>query len=623
MARQAVCADAIDDETLPGCRRYAIIEHEGVTIGLLGLIEDSWLETLSSVDPRDLQYEDFTESARWWSRRLREDHQCDIVIALTHMRLPRDVQLGRLGHAIGVDLVLGGHDHFYSTQEALPAASAEAAAAGLDDIQPAPETSGSGPSVPGACLVAKSGTDFRNLTDIRLTVRLAAPLDEASETGRGGVAAFTWEQREVTSALEPSAEDLGLVERLSSSMAAAAGQVLGHIHAPLDGRFSSVRGGESNLGNWVCEIMRRTARADCALINGGTLRSDLVHPAGVFTMADLLKISPYPSEVPTVRVSGRAILEALENGVSKYPESEGRFPQVAGIRFSFNADAEPMSRIDPAKVLVGHCPEAQAPLNLERRYTLATTDYLSLGKDGFESISPVTARGKELGSEWVVDLSRAPVLPTLIRAHIEVVEAINSEQMRFADVGVERWRSRLLRLAGKHARGSIVSPGPRLSTASATGALASAGGGDHTPLAGDSDVGSAGAASTRGRHRFQSSSGEEGGPEPGHEDTAVSGAQAAESFLAKQQQGDDDDDDDGLVSGSTSLRMDADMPASHSAAPRLSRMQSAPTARGPSMLPELERKAKTAGSGAKALEPLVEIAPRLDGRITIEATAPS
>lgn len=637
VSRQAEGADAVDEHTLPGCKRYAVVEHAGVTIGLIGLIEDSWLATLSSVDPRDLEYEDFVECARWWSQRLRADHGCDLVIALTHMRLPRDLHLGRVAHAVGVDLVLGGHDHFYSTQEALPAGEAEAAAAASKPVDPSPDASGVGPSEPGACLVVKSGTDFRELTDVRLDVRLAAPLDAASVTGRGAVVGFRWERRLVTSALEPAAEDVALVETLSAAMAAAATQVLGHIHAPLDGRFSVVRGAESNLGNWVCEIMRRVARTDCALINGGTLRSDLVHPPGEFTMADLLKISPYPSEVPTVRVSGQALLEALENGVSKYPEAEGRFPQVAGIRFSFNASASPLSRIDPANVFVGHTRDALAPLNLSGRYTLATTDYLSLGKDGFESISPVTDRGKELGTEWVVDLSRAPVLPTLLRGHIEMVEAINTEQRRFADISVEKWRMRLLRFAGKQMRGSVVSRGPGLqptegetgspavgiamddsvggmAEAPADGAAKSGGlGGGGMPMpvpvpdlgVAVSAGGSAGAAAAKARPRGMAQPTQ---PRGGHEDSAAEGAQAAASFAEKQT---------GVAEHSTSGRFDLDLPAALDAAPRLTRMQSAPEARGPSMLPALE--GKLAGSGAKArsAEPLVIIAPQLDGRIVV------
>lgn len=35
-------------------------------------------------------------------------------------------------------------------------------------------------------------------------------------------------------------------------------------------------------------------------------------------------------------ITGRQLLDALENGVSQYPRLEGRFPQVSGFTFMFD-----------------------------------------------------------------------------------------------------------------------------------------------------------------------------------------------------------------------------------------------------------------------------------------------
>jgi len=76
---------------------------------------------------------------------------------------------------------------------------------------------------------------------------------------------------------------------------------IGYIDCPLEGRFTQVRTRESNLGeccipaptqhimlcllgNLVADIMRRATKADCAILNSGTLRSDVVHDTGVFKM---------------------------------------------------------------------------------------------------------------------------------------------------------------------------------------------------------------------------------------------------------------------------------------------------------------------------------------------------
>ena len=44
----------------------------------------------------------------------------------------------------------------------------------------------------------------------------------------------------------------------------------------MDATSGSVRSKETNAGNFVCDIVRDVTRADCVIINGGTLRSDSV-----------------------------------------------------------------------------------------------------------------------------------------------------------------------------------------------------------------------------------------------------------------------------------------------------------------------------------------------------------
>jgi len=53
-----------------------------------------------------------------------------------------------------------------------------------------------------------------------------------------------------------------------------------------------------------------------------------------------------------VVVIGQQIIEALENGVSKYPVLEGRFPQVSGVSFGFDPTKLPGHRIDPRHVRI-------------------------------------------------------------------------------------------------------------------------------------------------------------------------------------------------------------------------------------------------------------------------------
>jgi len=46
----------------------------------------------------------------------------------------------------------------------------------------------------------------------------------------------------------------------------------------------------------------------------------------------------------------------LENGVSQVPKLEGRFLQVSGICFAYDASKEPGSRIDPVSIKIQNSP---------------------------------------------------------------------------------------------------------------------------------------------------------------------------------------------------------------------------------------------------------------------------
>lgn len=161
---------------------------------------------------------------------------------------------------------------------------------------------------------------------------------------------------------------------------------LGEFECDLEGRFANIRTQETNLGNFVCDIMVAATNADLALINSGTFRSDQIHSAGPFFLKDLLKILPMIDPLVLLEVTGPQLLECLENGVSMYPKLEGRFPQVSGINFAFDPDKKPGKRIDPEFVKVGDEYLDMDPKS-KKTYRLATKAYLANGKDGYDVLA--------------------------------------------------------------------------------------------------------------------------------------------------------------------------------------------------------------------------------------------
>ena len=91
-----------------------------------------------------------------------------------------------------------------------------------------------------------------------------------------------------------------------------------------------------------------------------------------------MAILPMVDPLWKMEVTGEQILMALENGVSQYPNLEGRFPQVSGIAFTFDPSQPSGSRISENSVTIGG-----DSLQRTKTYTLCTKGYIASGKDGY------------------------------------------------------------------------------------------------------------------------------------------------------------------------------------------------------------------------------------------------
>lgn len=281
-------SNVVDNETgrpLGGGKISHYIFHNRMSIGLIGLVEREWLETLATVDPTEVTYIDYVEAGNKLATELRYEG-CELIIALTHMRTANDLHLAE--HATGIDLILGGHDHVYEIREQK------------------------------GVKIIKSGTDFRQFSKITIQ----------RERSASGHLQIDVERHDVTS---DYAEDTELKDQLisySNMIDLKMTEVLGNFTVELDGRFSSIRTQETNLGDWICDVVLAATGADVVIINSGTFRSDQLHAPGPFRMRDLVNIIPMRDPLVVLEITGGQLHAALENAVSAYPRLEGRFPQV-------------------------------------------------------------------------------------------------------------------------------------------------------------------------------------------------------------------------------------------------------------------------------------------------------
>ncbi|CAI2365170.1 unnamed protein product [Moneuplotes crassus] len=342
--------DSHTNEPLGETLDHIILEHEGIKIGIIGLAESEWLDSIVSMEEDDYVYEDFIKSANKWCPKLREQG-CELIIALTHMRMPNDKKLA--SKVPDLDIILGGHDHM-------------SANININDI-----------------MLCKSGTDFREFSMIKIRMNCSEETLN-SETHEDVInhkkkIIMSCEKTIITSEFEPE-ETLqavadGFWEELNEKMDRPAG-VTG---VELDARFAEIRCRETNIANFVADVVRHATGTDCAIFNSGSFRMDSIIPKGVFKWKDIDTLFPIVDETLIIRVPGATLLEALENGVSEVPKLEGRFPAISGIRIKYDPERPKMDRIVD-------CTINGEPIHMKKLYSVTTKEFVYKGKDGYECL---------------------------------------------------------------------------------------------------------------------------------------------------------------------------------------------------------------------------------------------
>ena len=169
----------------------------------------------------------------------------------------------------------------------------------------------------------------------------------------------------------------GAVDSYLNQLNAFLAVEIGATETELDTRKASVRTSENSFGNLVADSLRSFFKTEIGLMNGGGIRGNRTYPPGTrLTRGDMLREIPFRNHAVQIEVTGKQLVEALENGLSRIEDEKGRFPHVSGIQVTYNPEAPPYQRV--RSVMVGG-----RPLEPEQTYSLATVHFLAEGGDGY------------------------------------------------------------------------------------------------------------------------------------------------------------------------------------------------------------------------------------------------
>ena len=338
---------------------FRIIVKNGLTIGIIGLMTPD-LPFISKADNIRVPA-DTAGSAVQIIKKMKKKVSPDIIIALTHIGLEKDIELAE--KVPEIDLICGGHSH--------------------DLMQKGKETVIVHPDKTRTVIV-HSGARGSHLGVLHMTVK------------KGNIQHHLWEPLKITGRINPDPVMVDRVGHYRKQLPVET--VLALSEKNLDCRSESQRTRETKMGNLITDIIREYFETDVAFQNGGAIRGDWTLPAGNITTNDIDRLLPFENTVSIFELSGSEIRQVLEQSVSFLPRQYGGFLQVSGLRFGADLRKTPLkmnryttsgtaklvhsgNRVSDIQVLDRN--QKYTPLNPKKKYRIAVNTFLASGGDGY------------------------------------------------------------------------------------------------------------------------------------------------------------------------------------------------------------------------------------------------
>jgi len=322
-------------------RPYLIKEIAGTRLGIIGIVTADMPVTTHPKNVAGLQFIAPEDALRHYLGEVKA--QSDIVVVLSHIGHQADRILAE--EVDGIDVIVGGHSH----------------------------TKVLSPVVVNNTIIVQAWEHAKAI----------GVLDLAVESGK--IVKYNGRLEEIKPASGAMDKEIMIeVTKYSEKVDAVLNETIGETENDLDGEH--VREGETNLGNLIADIMRAASGSDAAIINGGGIRAGM--KKGAIAIKNVYNVLPFNNYIVAIRLTGKEIKTTLEHGVSAIEKNEGRFPQVSGLTFTYNASAPVGSRV--TDILI-----AGSAIDAGREYTVATNDFLAAGGDGYTAFGDALKSSKD------------------------------------------------------------------------------------------------------------------------------------------------------------------------------------------------------------------------------------
>ena len=344
---------------------YVIKEFGGEKVAVVSVLATDTDETSSPGD--DVL---FVDEIGYLKDAVKEIEAAGVnkIVLLSHVGYTVDQ---RIAAAVdGIDVIVGGHSH------TLLSSTDEKAAGPYPTLVKNP----SGKDVPIVTAYAYS----KYLGDLKVV------FDDA-----GVVKTAEGAPKLLDASVTPDAAYSAKVAELGAPIEELKKKEIGETATVIDGSREVCRAAECSMGNLVADAMVDRVKdqgVTIAIQNGGGLRASI--NAGTVTMGEALTVLPFQNTLATFKLKGSDIVAALENGLSQIEDGAGRFPQVSGLKFSFDKSKPAGSRVVSVEVKEG---DGFVAIDPEKLYGVATNNYMRAGGDGYKIFATAGQNAYDFG----------------------------------------------------------------------------------------------------------------------------------------------------------------------------------------------------------------------------------
>ncbi len=344
-----------------------VLEVGGQKIGIVGAVTND-TEELSSPGPKVMIADDVqTITAAVEDLKKQGINK---IIALTHVGYPRD--LAAIAKIPDVDVVVGGHSHSLLSNTDPKA----------EGPYPTMVDNPGGYKVP----VVQAASYSKYLGDLVVTFDDNGVVKDAK--GDPILIDFSF---------TPDSSLTARIAELAKPIEELRKKVIGSSEAPIQGDRTVCRVEECSMGNLVADAMLDRGKSQgmsVAIQNGGGLRASI--DAGDVTQGEVITVLPFQNTLATFQLTGADIRKALENGLSQIEQGAGRFPQVSGLKYTFDKTKPAGSRLVSVEAKEG---DAFVVLDDAKTYGVVTNNFMRAGGDGYSIFETAGKNAYDFGPD--------------------------------------------------------------------------------------------------------------------------------------------------------------------------------------------------------------------------------